>query len=206
MGTVRQSLSRLYTQLLLSCLKPKVGNSTHSDGRNARESLSNVWLPNLLLFKIKKEINKFEESISTQSHLAYNVLNLTGNWECCFLKRRGETGLPRKKTSQRPTCGVAYGIHEPKPHWWGVGGGCECPHQLHPSIFQRYWIILTCVATISFDPHGNVTTPSPRDNAKKSASDWRVKRVHDNCIAVPIPGEILCKQVKVLIRTGYLNQ
>ena len=79
MGTVRQTLSRLYTQLLLSCLKPKVGNSTHSDGRNARESLSNVWLPNLLLFKIKKEINKFEESISTQSHLAYNVLNLTGN-------------------------------------------------------------------------------------------------------------------------------
>ena len=97
MGTVRQSLSRLYTQLLLSCLKPKVGNSKHSDGRNARESLSNIWLPNLLLFKIKKEINKFEESISTQSHLAYNVLNLTGNWECCFLKRGGETGLPRKK-------------------------------------------------------------------------------------------------------------
>ena len=128
MGTVRQSLSRLYTQLLLSCLKPKVGNSTHSDGRNARESLSNVWLPNLLLFKIKKEINKFEESISTQSHLAYNVLNLTGNWECCFLKRRGETGLLRKKTSQRPTCGVAYGIHEPEPHWWGVGVGGECPH------------------------------------------------------------------------------
>ena len=123
MGTVRQSLSRLYTQLLLSCLKPKVGNSTHSDGRNATESLSNVWLPNLLLFKIKKEINKFEESISTQSHLAYNVLNLTGNWECCFLKRRGETGLPRKKNSQRPTCGVAHGIHEPEPHRWGVGGG-----------------------------------------------------------------------------------
>lgn len=42
-------------------------------------------------------MNKFEGSISTQSHLAYNVLDLTGNLECCFLKRRGETGLPRKK-------------------------------------------------------------------------------------------------------------
>ena len=90
-----------------------------------------------------------------------------------------------------------------------VGGGGVVgwmPSPLHPSIFQRYWIILTRVATKSFDPHGNVTTPSPRDNAKKSASDWRVKRVHDNCIAVPIPGEILCKQVKLFIRTGYLNQ
>ena len=205
MGTVRQSLSRLYTQLLLSCLKPKVGNSTHSDGRNARESLSNVWLPNLLLFKIKKEINKFEESISTQSHLAYNVLNLTGNWECCFLKRRGETGLPRKKPLRDSHVVSPTGFTNPS-HTGGGWGGMSMPSPLHPSIFQRYWIILTCVATISFDPHGNVTTPSPRDNAQESTSDWRVKRVHDNCIAIPIPGEILCKQVKLLIRTGYLNQ
>ena len=123
MGTVRQSLSRLYTQLLLSCLKPKVGNSTHSDGRNARESLSNVWLPNLLLFKIKKEINKFEESISTQSHLAYNVLNLTGNWECCFLKRRGETGLPRKKPLRDPHVVSPTGFTNPSPTGGGWGWG-----------------------------------------------------------------------------------
>ena len=206
MGTVRQSLSRLYTQLLLSCLKPKVGNSTHSDGRNARESLSNVWLPNLLLFKIKKEINKFEESISTQSHLAYNVLNLTGNWECCFLKRRGETGLSRKKKLSETHMWCRPRDSRTRATQVGGGGGMWMPSPLHPSIFQRYWIILTCVATISFDPHGNVTTPSPRHNAQESASDWRVKRVHDNCIAIPIPGEILCKQVKLLIRTGYLNQ
>ena len=122
MDTVRQSLSRLYTQLLLSCLKPKVGNSTHSDERNARESLSNVWLPNLLLFKIKKEINKFEESISTQSHLAYNVLNLTGNWECCFLKRRGETGLPRKKPLRDPHVVSPTGFTNPSHTGGGWGG------------------------------------------------------------------------------------
>ena len=123
-----------------------------------------------------------------------------------FSKKEGRNRATQKKTSQRPTCGVAHGIRELELHWWGVGGGMWMPSPLHPSIFQRYWIILTCVATISFDPHGNVTTPSPRHNAQESASDWRVKRVHDNCIAIPIPGEILCKQVKLFITTGYLNQ
>ena len=123
-----------------------------------------------------------------------------------FSEREGRG--TQKKTSQGLTSGVAFRIQEPEPHWCVCvgGGGRWMPSPLHPSIFQRYWIILTGVATVSFDPHRNVTTPSPRDNAQESASDWRVKRVHDNCIAVPIPGEILCKQVKLFIRTGYLNQ
>ena len=40
-----------------------------------------------------------------------------------FSKKEGRNQATQKKTSQRPTCGVAHGIREPEPHWWGVGGG-----------------------------------------------------------------------------------
>ena len=46
-------------------------------------------------------------------------------------KKEGGNLATQKKNSQRPTCCVAYGIHEPGPHWWVVGeggGGGERPH------------------------------------------------------------------------------
>ena len=33
-----------------------------------------------------------------------------------FSKQEGRNRATQKKTSQRPTCGVAFGIHEPEPH------------------------------------------------------------------------------------------
>ena len=144
--------------------------------------------------------------IAYPHRVTYNVPDLTGNWESCFLKRRGETGLPRKKNLSETHMWRCLRDSRTRATLVGSLAGWGMPSPLHPSIFQRYWIILTCVATISLDPHGNVTTPSPRDNAQESASDWRVKRVHDNCIAIPIPREVLWKEVKLFIRSRYLDK
>ena len=41
-----------------------------------------------------------------------------------FSKKEGRNrATQKKKTSRRPTCGVAHGIREPELHWWGVVGG-----------------------------------------------------------------------------------
>ena len=130
-GHSSAKLIKALYRLLLSCLILSILKHFRTlTTRPIIEKYFFLWdlmpesLPNLLLCKIKsKQINKFEGSMSTKSHLAYKVLDVTENWECCFLKRRGEPGLLREKNSQRPTCGVAYGIHEPEPHWWGWGGG-----------------------------------------------------------------------------------